>query len=105
MPSSPAIPPSLVAAAGLVGGFAAARFTKRREVGGAVFAAAGAWCEREWLRRSGPVAAAALGALYSAAMGGSHPLAKKIGAWPSVVAVAAVTAAASEVVTRRVKAH
>ena len=42
----------------------------------------------------------ALSALYLAAMGGSHPLAKKTGAWPSVFAVTVVTAAASELVTR-----
>ena len=29
-------------------------------------------------------------------MGGSHPLAKKLGPWPSVLTVAAVTAGASE---------
>jgi hypothetical protein len=33
-------------------------------------------------------------------MGGSHPLAKRIGAWPSVAAVTAVTVAAIEAVTR-----
>jgi hypothetical protein len=49
---------------------------------------------------SGPVAMVGLSALYAAAMAGSHPLAKRAGAWPSVVAVAAVTAAASELVTR-----
>jgi hypothetical protein len=38
--------------------------------------------------------------VYVAAMGGSHPLAKRIGAWPSVVAVTAATVAAAEVVTR-----
>ena len=96
-----ALRPSIVAAAGLIGGFAAARHTERREIGGVVFAAAGAWCEREWTRTTGPVAAAGLGALCTAAMGGSHPLAKKISAWPSVLAVAAVTAVASELVTRR----
>jgi len=94
------VPPSLVAAAGLVGGFAAARYTSRREVGGAVFAIAGVVSGREWFLRSGPLAAACLGALYTAAMGGSHPLAKKIGPWPSVLAVSALTAAASEAVTR-----
>jgi hypothetical protein len=67
---------------------------------GALFAAAGAWCARDWYRTSGPGAAAGLSALYLAAMGGSHPLAKRIGAWPSVAAVTAVTAAAAELVTR-----
>jgi hypothetical protein len=94
--------PSAVAALGLIGGFLAARRTGRRDLGGALFAAAGAWCAREWNRASGPVAMAGLSALYVAAMGGSHPLAKKAGAWPSVLVVAAVTAAASELVTRRV---
>jgi hypothetical protein len=100
MSNRSAAPPSAVAALGLVGGFLVARRTGRRDLGGALFAAAGAWCAREWYRTSGPVAMVGLSALYAAAMGGSHPLAKKAGAWPSVVAVAAVTAAASELVTR-----
>jgi hypothetical protein len=92
--------PSAVAAAGLVGGFLVARRTGRRELGGALFAAAGAWCARDWYRARGPVTAAGLSALYLAAMGGSHPLAKRIGPWPSVAAVTAVTVAAAEVATR-----
>jgi 4-amino-4-deoxy-L-arabinose transferase-like glycosyltransferase len=70
-----AAPPSAVVALGLVGGFLAVRRTGRRDLGGALFAAAGAWCAREWYRASGPVAMAGLSALYAAAMGGSHPLA------------------------------
>jgi hypothetical protein len=35
-------------------------------------------------------------------MGGSHPLAKRIGGWPSVVAVTAATVIAAELVTRAV---
>src|SRR3954453_23928915 len=93
--------PSLLAAAGLVGGFASARYTKRRELGGAVFALAGAASAREWVRRAGPVPAAALGAIYTLAMGGSHPLAKQIGPWPSVLLVTAGAALASEAITRR----
>jgi hypothetical protein len=100
MPNAPVVPPSAVAALGLAGGFAVARRTGRRELGGAVFAAAGAWCARDWYRSSGLAPAAGLSTLYAAAMGGSHPLARKLGAWPSVVAVTALTAAASEVVTR-----
>src|SRR5260370_42253544 len=100
MSTRSAAPPSAVAALGLVGGFIAARRTGRRDVGGALFAAAGAWCAREWYRASGPVAMVGLSAFYAAAMGGSHPLAKKAGAWPSVVAVAAVTTAASGLGTR-----
>jgi len=91
---------SAVAALGLTGGYLVARRTGRRDLGGALFVVAGAWCVRDWYRASGPAAAAGLSALYAAAMGGSHPLAKRIGAWPSVIAVTAVTVAATEVVTR-----
>ena len=91
---------SAIAALGLTGGFLVARRTGRRELGGALFAVAGAWCARDWYRTSGPAAAAGLSALYAAAMGGSHPLAKRIGAWPAVVAVTPATVAAAEVVTR-----
>ena len=100
MSDTPASLSSAVAAAGLAGGFLAARQTGRREVGGALFAAAGAWCARDWYRTSGPAAAAGLSALYVAAMGGSHPLAKHIGAWPAVAVVTAATVAAAELVTR-----
>jgi hypothetical protein len=100
MSNASASAPSAVAAAGLVGGFFVARRTGRRELGGALFAVAGAWCAREWYRARGPAAAAGLSAVYVAAMGGSHPLAKRLGAWPSVAAVTAVTVAAAEVVSR-----
>jgi hypothetical protein len=94
------IPTSLVVATGLIAGFAVARST-RREIGGALWAAAGAWCAREWWRAGGPVAAVAMSAVYAGAMGGSHPLSKRIGAWPSVLCVTGITAVLSEVVTRR----
>jgi hypothetical protein len=64
--------PSAVAAIGLVGEFFVARRTGRRELGGALFAAAGVWCAREWHRARGPAAAAGLGAVYVAAMGGAR---------------------------------
>lgn len=89
-----------LAVAGLVGGFAAARYTHRRELGGAVFAVAGAACARTWLHTAGPARTGALLAIYTAAMGASHPLAKKIGAWPSVTAVSLVTAVAATVSDR-----
>jgi apolipoprotein N-acyltransferase len=96
-----AVPPALLAPAGLVGGFAAARYSGKRALGGAVFAAAGAWCLREWARSSGPAAAGGLAVLYAASMGGSHPLARKLGPWASVLAVSAVNAVTSEILTRR----
>jgi hypothetical protein len=99
MSNSALVPSSAVAALGLTGGFLVARRTGRRDLGGAVFVAAGAWCARDWYRTSGPAAAAGLSALYTAGMGGSHPLAKRIGAWPSVAVVTAVTVAVAELVT------
>ncbi|ROZ88616.1 hypothetical protein [Gordonia sp. OPL2] len=92
-------PTVVVSSAGLIGGYSAARFSGRRELGGVVLAAAGAWCTREWARQS-PVAAAGLLAGYLGAFGASHPLAKQIGAWPSVLAVTAATAGATYAVTR-----
>ena len=97
MSVSPTVP---VVAAGLIGGFAAARFSGRRELGGAVLAAAGGWCTREWARQS-PAVAGGLLATYLTAFGASHPLAKKIGAWPSVFAVTGVTAGATYLATSR----
>ena len=41
-----------------------------------------------------------LSAVYVAAMGGSHPLAKRVGAWPAVAAVTGVTVAEAGAVTR-----
>lgn len=49
---------------------------------------AGAACLPRW-RRAGPVRAALLATGYAGALGGSHPLAKKVGAWPSVAIVSA----------------
>lgn len=93
--------PSTLAAVGLLGGFAAARYSGRRGLGGVVFAAAGAAAAPQWKRAAGPLGAAIMGAIYAAAMGGSHPLAKKIGPWPAVVTVAAATALAAEIVARK----
>lgn len=88
-------PTAPIVAAGLVGGFAIARYSGRRELGGGVLALAGACAARSWLRSSGPGVALALGGIYAAAFGGSHPLAKRIGPWPSVLAVSAVASGAA----------
>ncbi|MFI6145876.1 hypothetical protein [Streptomyces sp. NPDC051109] len=95
------VPSSAVAAAGLVGGYAVARWTKKRPLGGVVLGAAGLAAGREWHRRGGTPAAAGLGALYVAGFAGAHPLAKKVGAWPAVLGAAAVVATASWVVADR----
>ncbi|WP_460859432.1 hypothetical protein [Nocardiopsis coralliicola] len=91
----PAVPTPVLTSAGLIGGYAAARATGIRPLGGAVLAACGAAAFRSWQQQAGTPAAAALTGLYTAAFGLSHPLAKKIGAWPSVLAVTAATGAAA----------
>ncbi|MER5734621.1 MULTISPECIES: hypothetical protein [unclassified Streptomyces] len=96
----PRIPSPAVAAAGLVGGYAVARWTKKRPLGGVVLAVAGGVAAREWQRVGGVKTAVGLSAAYVAAFGGSHPLAKKVGAWPAVFTVAGAMGAASWAVTR-----
>lgn len=85
---------SLVVAAGLVGGFAVARVTKVRMLGGIVLSLAGAQASRDWAK-DGAITATALGSIYTTAFALSHPLAKKIGAWPAVFVVASSAAAAA----------
>jgi hypothetical protein len=91
----PKPPTAAVVATGLVGGFALARYSGRRELGGLFYAGCGAWCAREWVRTGGPAMSTGLGLTYVAAFGGSHPLAKRIGAWPSVAVATAVAAGAA----------
>ena len=86
---------SALAAASLVGGYYVARTTKTRELGGAVLATGAATCTVSWWRMAGPAPAIGSLAIMQAAFGASHPLAKKLGAWPSVIGVSAVTAVTS----------
>ncbi|MFG3345589.1 hypothetical protein ACGF1Z_11070 [Streptomyces sp. NPDC048018] len=97
----PRIPSPVIAAAGLVGGYAVARWTKKRPLGGAVLAVAGGVAAREWQQVGGAKVAGGLTAAYVAAFAGSHPLAKKIGAWPAVFSVAGAMAATSYAFTRK----
>lgn len=92
------IPTASVVAAGLVGGYATARFSGKRPLGGVVLAAAGTMAAKQWTQQVGPVGAAALTAVYVGAFGASHPLAKKIGAWPSVAAVTVAAAGVAAVI-------
>jgi hypothetical protein len=96
-----ALPTAPIAAGSLVGGYLVARETGVRPLGGVVLAAGGALCAREWRRTAGTPAAAALLAVYLGGFGASHPLAKKIGAWPSVLTVSAISAAAAFAVSDR----
>ncbi|RNI19862.1 hypothetical protein [Flexivirga caeni] len=90
-----------IAALGLLGGYLIARETGIRPLGGVVLAAAGVYAGRSWLAKSGPAATAGLTALYLGAFGASHPLAKKIGAWPSVAVAAAVSGGAAYLLADR----
>jgi len=97
----PLVPTSVVAAGSLVAGFAVAQATDVRALGGVVLVAGAAWCGRHWLRRQGPVTAGALLAGYAGGFVGSHLLARQIGAWPSVLTVAAAVGAAAWVASDR----
>ncbi|UFQ15865.1 MULTISPECIES: hypothetical protein [Streptomyces] len=95
------IPGAVVAAGGLVGGYGVARFTKKRPLSGVVLAAAGSVAARQWREAAGAKTAAALSAAYVAGFAGSHPLAKKVGAWPSVLGVAGAVGVASYLLADR----
>ncbi|MFD4563267.1 hypothetical protein ACFWOX_02320 [Streptomyces sp. NPDC058467] len=95
------VPAAVVAAGGLIGGYGVARWTKKRQLGGVVLAAAGAAAAQQWKQQAGGKAAGALIAAYVAAFAGSHPLAKKVGAWPAVFGVAGAVALASWAVADR----
>jgi hypothetical protein len=98
------LPTAPIAAGSLVVGYLVARKSGVRPLGGGVLAAAGGWCAREWTRRSGAPRAGALLGVYAAAFAGSHPLAKRIGAWPAVFTSAAASGAASWVLSDRAAA-
>ncbi|QGF24087.1 hypothetical protein [Raineyella fluvialis] len=92
---------ALVAATGILGGYIIARESGVRSLGTLPLLAGVVWAGRTWLAKRGPVTAAVLGTLYVGAFGLSHPLAKKIGAWPSVAVVTGAVAAASYVAVDR----
>ena len=89
------VPTAPVAAGSLIAGYTVARASGVRQLGALPLALGAGWCARRWRRAAGTPVAAALLSIYVGAFGGSHPLAKKIGAWPSVLTVAAVSAGAS----------
>ncbi|MBC3186232.1 hypothetical protein H7347_06535 [Corynebacterium sp. zg-331] len=88
-----------VTATGLIGGWLAARETGIRPLGGALLAAAGVWASRSWWAKTNPATTAALAATYVGAFGASHPLAKKIGPWPAVLAVTAAASGAAHLLS------
>jgi hypothetical protein len=87
------IPTAPLAAGSLIAGYAVAAGTGSRALGGLVLLAGGLVCVRLWSERHGSRTAAELAAVAFAAFVLSHVLALAIGAWPSVLLVAALTAA------------
>lgn len=92
---------SLLTSTGLLGGFGVARASGVRAAGGAVLGAVGAGVFALVLRRGGPLRATVVLLAYLGAFGGSHPLAKRLGAWPSVLTVAAATAVPAALLAER----
>ena len=84
-----------VVATGLLGGWLTARETGIRPLGGVVLAAAGVWAGRSWAAKTDVATTVGLSALYVAAFGASHPLAKKMGSWPAVLTVTAAASGAA----------
>lgn len=89
------VPTAPVAGGSLIAGYLAARESGVRPLGGVVIGAAAIYLTRRWNEEAGTGAAVALLGTYLAAFGASHPLAKRIGAWPSVFTVSIVAAGAS----------
>ena len=97
----PPVAVSALAAASLLVGFAVARVTGVRSLGGVVLVVAAAVCAQQWRRRAGTRTAVALVGVYLAAFVLSHLLALAVGAWPSVIAVACVVGAVSFTISSR----
>lgn len=89
------LPTAPVAAGSLIVAYAVVVATGSRPLGGVVLGLGGLWCIRAWLRRHGPRTAATLGCVGLGLFIASHLLALAIGAWPSVLLVAATMAAAT----------
>jgi hypothetical protein len=96
-----ALPTAPIVAGSIIGGYYVARQSKNRQLGGAVLAAGGAVAKRQWYSKRGAPTTLALTGIYYGAFGVSHPLAKKIGAWPSVLTVAGIAAASAWVLSDR----
>lgn len=94
--STAADPPTAPVAAGsLIAGFALARGTGIRAAGCVPLVLGDGWCAREWARRRGATTASTLIAIYAGGFVGSHLLARRIGAWPAVLAVAGTSGVAA----------
>jgi hypothetical protein len=88
-------PTAPIAGGSLILGYAVVLATGSRPVGGMVLLLGGLWCIRAWKRRHGARTAATLAGVGLGAFALSHLLALAIGAWPSVLLVAAAMALAA----------
>ena len=96
-----AIPTAPIVAGSLIGGYYVARTSKNRKLGAAVLGVGGVIAKTEWMKTSGPVTTTILSGIFYGGFGLSHPLAKKIGAWPAVLTVAGVAATSAYVLNDR----
>ncbi|MEO7981283.1 MAG: hypothetical protein ABI807_10380 [Sporichthyaceae bacterium] len=94
-------PTGLVAALTLVLGYLVADRSGVRALGGLVLLVGVALCARSWSRRLGTARALLLVGVFLALFVVSHLLALAIGAWPSVLMVAAVMGAVAFAVADR----
>ena len=86
---------SVAVAAGLVGGFAMGRLTRRPGVGDLIFGGVGLLVGTQWFQNRGPVTAAALGTVYVGAIGLSHTKARRVGGLALVTLASTAAAFAS----------
>lgn len=89
-----------VSAGSMLGSYVIASRVGSRTGAVAAMVAPLAWCARSWKRDHGTPAAVALTGVYLTGFGASHPLARKIGAWPAVIAATALTGAAAHLADR-----
>ncbi|WP_243789163.1 hypothetical protein [Saccharopolyspora gloriosae] len=92
--------PALLSSAGLIAGFGVTRLQRHRSWSGLVAGAGGLAAMDSCRRRSGGGRALVLGAAYAGALAGSHPLARRIGAWPAVLTAAAGVAGAAHLLVQ-----
>jgi hypothetical protein len=87
------VPTAPIAATGLIAGYGVALASGSRPVGGLVLAGCGLVCIWIWIGRGDRRTTVQLTAAGLLAFALSHVLALAIGAWPSVLLAAAITAA------------
>lgn len=97
----PNLPTAPVTALTLMLGFLVADLTGVRALGGVVLVVGLGLCVVQWRRRVGVRRTVLLVGVFLALFVGSHLLARAVGAWPSVLTVAAVMWAVTFVVVDR----